>query len=177
MESLNFKSFATFIKELLNDNWNVKGIEPDPIMSKYAIDSKLNVKPVLLSDFNTLDKFGLIYLSHVLDDIPNINITLDKINHLLSSNGILFIEVPNYSWNYRLNFIKKEDFLIGNYYFTIRSLKAVMAKHNFGMIKQYTFESVHTNTLLQKITSPLRMVSKLKPPAMKSYLRGIFRKL
>ncbi len=166
-----------FIKELIVNNWDAIGLEPDPIMYDYALENSLNVKKVTFTDFNPNKKFGLIYLSHVLDDMPYINKTIKKINSLLTSGGLLFIEVPNYSWNYRLNFTKEEDIIIGKYFFSNQTLKSVVINNGFEMINQFSFESIHTNTTLQKITSPFKLLSKLKPSIMKSYLRGIYKKI
>tara|TARA_B100001113_G_C21123408_1_gene628561 strand:- start:6957 stop:7814 length:858 start_codon:yes stop_codon:yes gene_type:complete len=166
-----------FMKKLIEHNWSAVGIEPDPTMSAYAKKNGLNVEQKLLEDFHYADRFGLIYLSHVLDDIPYINNSLEKISNLICENGLLFVEVPNYSWSYRLNFTKEEDIRIGQYFFSYDTLHKVMKKHGFEMIKQYSFESVHTNSIYQKISSPLRVLIKLKPSKMKSYLRGIYRKI
>lgn len=166
-----------FLKKLIENDWAAIGIEPDPIMSRYAIENGLNVEQKLLDDFNFSKKVGLIYLSHVLDDIPNINLSLEKINNILIKNGLLFVEVPNYSWSYRLKLTKEEDLKIGQSFFSQKTLQEILSKHGFKKLKQYSFESVHMNSIFQIITSPLRSIIKLKPNKMKSYLRGIYKKI
>ncbi len=166
-----------FLKKLIKNNWTAIGIEPDPIMSRYAIQNGLNVEQKLLDDFDFSKKVGLIYLSHVLDDLPSINSMLEKISNMLMKNGLLFIEVPNYSWTYRLKLTKEEDLKIGQSFFSQKTLLEILSKHGFKKLKQYSFESVHMNSTFQIITSPLRSIIKLKPSKMKSYLRGIYKKV
>jgi 2-polyprenyl-3-methyl-5-hydroxy-6-metoxy-1,4-benzoquinol methylase len=121
-------------------------------------------------------KYGLIYLSHVLDDLPNINQVIEKITEYLEPNGILFIEVPNFSWSFRMNFEKKEDLYINKYFFSIASLTSLLTNNNFKILNTKTFQLVHRNTFFQKLISPIMFLMKLKPKKYRPYLRIISRK-
>ena len=131
-------------------------------MSRYAIQNGLNAEQKLLDDFDFSKKVGLIYLSHVLDDLPNINSMLEKISNMLMKNGLLFIEVPNYSWTYRLKLTKEEDLKIGQSFFSQKLCWKSYLNMDLKKLKQYSFELQHMNSTFQIITSPLRSIYKVK---------------
>jgi len=163
-----------FVKKLINNGWRAKGIESDRAMYQYGISSGLEIENILFEDYHTKDKFGLIYLSHVFDDLPDVKKVLKKIKKLLGENGLLFIEIPNYEWEYRLKKIKYEDLSAGNYFFTRKTLLDTLSASGFKFLDCYTFEPIHLNTVSQIIASPFRLYLKTFPPKMRSYLRAIF---
>lgn len=82
---------------LLRDlGWQVEGIE----ISKGAIieSKKRNIKVYQnhFEDFKTDKKYDLIILNHTLEHLKNPVLALSKIHKLLKSNGLLFIDVPNF---------------------------------------------------------------------------------
>tara|TARA_B100001250_G_scaffold84532_1_gene69879 strand:+ start:20350 stop:21189 length:840 start_codon:yes stop_codon:yes gene_type:complete len=166
-----------FLDYLKQKGWEVEGIEPDPLMHSYATrELGLNIKRTLFSDWIPEERYSLIYLSHVLDDLPGLNQNLEKIFKALKRGGYLFIEVPNHSWPFRLNFEKNEDLEIGQYFFSINSLTAIIEKNNFRVLNSTTFHLVHLNTIFQKIVSPIMLLQKLRPKKYRPYLRLIAKK-
>lgn len=166
-----------FLSYLQKRGWNVKGIEPDPLMQSYSINNlDLDVDKTILSEWVSKKKYNLIYLSHVLDDLPCLKETIDKIYKNLEKGGYLFIEVPNHSWPFRLNFEKVEDLEIGNYFFSIESLRYLIEKNNLTILNMQTFHLVHLNTFYQKLISPFMFLMKLKPEKYRPYLRLIAKK-
>ena len=166
-----------FLSYLQKRGWNVKGIEPDPLMQSYSINNlDLDVDKTIFSEWVSKKKNNLIYLSHVLDDRPCLKETIDKIYKNLEKGGYLFIEVPNHSWPFRLNFEKVEDLEIGNYFFSIESLRYLIEKNNLTILNMQTFHLVHLNTFYQKLISPFMFLMKLKPEKYRPYLRLIAKK-
>ena len=166
-----------FIAHLKSKGWQVNGIEPDPLMYNHAKNVMgLDVEQTTFDVWKQDKKYGLIYLSHVLDDLPNINQVIEKITEHLEPNGILFIEVPNFSWSFRMNFEKKEDLYINKYFFSIASLTSLLTNNNFKILNTKTFQLVHRNTFFQKLISHIMLLMKLKPKKYRPYLRIISRK-
>lgn len=163
-----------FISHLKQNGWQVDGIEPDPHMYDYAKNVlKLNVEKTTFDEWDNNQKYGLIYLSHVLDDLANINHVIEKISNYLEPGGILFVEVPNFSWPFRLNFEKKEDLYMNQYFFSSSSLSSLLKNNNFTNLNTKTFHLVHLNTFIQKLVSPIMLLMKLKPKKYRPYLRII----
>ena len=166
-----------FMKKMENSGWLTKGVESDPLMYKHGIKSGLDIENTLFENFKTEKHFGLIYLSHVFDDLSNIQKVIRKIHSLLSENGLLFIEVPNFEKKSRLNKIKYEDLLSGNYFFTRRTLAKTLTLNKFKLLDIHTFEPIHINTPSQILMSPFKLYLKFYPPSFRSYLRGMFTKV
>ena len=166
-----------FLSYLRTKGWKVEGLEPDPIMFDYAKNSLgLNVSNSYFEDWKSKEKYGLIYMSHILDDIPNIKKTLKEVNKKMDINGLLFIEVPNLSIKFRINFEKEAELKAGEYFFSKKSLTFLLEKNGFNIIDVKTFRLVHLNTIYQKIISPLGYVMKLQPKKFRPYLRVIAKK-
>ena len=167
-----------FLSFLRDEGWIVKGIEPDPIMSQYALkELGLDIDKALFSEWESDRQYDLIYLSHVLDDLSDINSVLKKIYKNLNQGGYLFVEVPNHSWPFRINFVKKEDLEMGQYFFSTDSIHKVLENTNFNVLKIKTFHLVHLNTVFQKLISPIMLLLKLKPSRYRPYLRVIAKKI
>jgi 2-polyprenyl-3-methyl-5-hydroxy-6-metoxy-1,4-benzoquinol methylase len=83
-----------FLATCRDDGWKVYGVEPNE-------SAALSAKQKGIQTIETLDKvsgsFQLITLWHVLEHIPDLNETLQKIRALLSPDGVLLIAVPNHS--------------------------------------------------------------------------------
>jgi len=164
-----------FIQKLKHNGWNVKGIESDPFMFNYGVSNGLEIENILFEDYDSKEKFGLIYLSHVFDDLPRIKQVIIKIKNLLSKDGLLFIEIPNFGWYQRLSNIKYEDLLVGKYFFTKETLLDTLSLNGFKLLHCKSFEPIYINTFYQAITSPFKLYLKLLPPKMRSSLRAIFK--
>tara|TARA_Y100001935_G_scaffold254405_1_gene263362 strand:+ start:2955 stop:3785 length:831 start_codon:yes stop_codon:yes gene_type:complete len=167
-----------FLKYLHERGWNVEGIEPDPVMHSYATNELgLNVYRGKFEEWNTEKIFDLVYLSHVLDDLPNVNLNLKKINSLMQPGSLIFLEVPNHSWTNRINSEKSEDLVVGHYFFSMKSLKKLVEQNNFEVLYLDTFHLVHLNTVYQKIISPIMFLFKFRPKKYKPNLRLIAKKV
>ena len=65
---------------------------------------------------------------------------------------------------------------MGNYFFSIESLRHLIEKNNFTILNMQTFHLVHLNTFFQKLISPFMFLMKLKPEKYRPYLRLIAKK-
>ena len=84
-----------FLKHIQSENKSVFGIEPNEkaraLASKKGINLKENIK-----DFKG-ETFDVITMWHVLEHVPNLDETIQKIESLLNPSGILIIAVPNFN--------------------------------------------------------------------------------
>lgn len=166
-----------FMKHLETKGWLVEGIEPDPHMFDYAKNKlNLDVHKKLFSEWQAKRKFGLIYLSHILDDLPNLKEVLSKIRSSLEEDGLLFIEVPNLSSKFRINFEKEAELMAGKYFFSINSLKDTLERSGFKILNVKTFRLVHLNSIFQILISPIMFLLHFMPGKYKPCLRIIAKK-
>ncbi len=85
-----------FLKICQENNWEIKGIEPEEIARKQAenlLQTSLK-ENIFETDFEN-QSFDVITLWHVLEHIHLLDETIQKLVSLLKSNGILLIAVPN----------------------------------------------------------------------------------
>ncbi|MEP6835791.1 MAG: class I SAM-dependent methyltransferase [Gemmatimonas sp.] len=79
--------------------YDVSGIELSDYASKQAHDRfgfDFFVGP--LEAYPNVAPFDIIHLSHVLEHFVDVHASLDKMNSMLSANGVIYIEVP-FAWN------------------------------------------------------------------------------
>jgi len=92
------------LMKLFQDKGSVTiGVEPDQIAARWmCTEKKLNVYPGFFDDFVQSEaynrysqKFNVVVMSHVLEHIARPPKLLSQVKKLLSTEGILFVEVPN----------------------------------------------------------------------------------
>ena len=87
-----------FLQAAENKGWRVYGVEPNEQARNLASKKGLH----LLSSLKELkeEQFDAITLWHVLEHVPNLQETLNRLQALLKPSGVLVIAVPNYkSWD------------------------------------------------------------------------------
>lgn len=87
-----------FLQVAVNKGWKVYGVEPNEQARNLASKKGLH----LLSSLKELkgEQFDVITLWHVLEHVPNLQETLNRLQVLLKPEGVLVIAVPNYkSWD------------------------------------------------------------------------------
>ena len=95
-----------------------------------------------LLDLNFKNKFDIITMWHVLEHVENPEKYIEKIYELLNPEGILLIEVPNFSsWNRKLTrgHWLALDLKHHLTFFTPSSLATLLKKYNFKTKKIHTF--------------------------------------
>ena len=137
----------------------VIGLDVSEQMAAF-VQKKLDVKVFVqqFEDFNYVDKFSLIHMSHVLEHIPDPNNWLQKAKQMLDKQGILVINVPNkFSISFRLQYLftklglKKQfsdswtdpertpDHLFEP---TIKSMKYLLEKNDYEILEYYTYSRI-----------------------------------
>jgi 2-polyprenyl-3-methyl-5-hydroxy-6-metoxy-1,4-benzoquinol methylase len=90
---------GAFLQYCQQHDWNVQGIEPSAEARSMA--SKI-VGRNIVPDINQLTDltYDVITLWHVLEHVPDLNGTIQKLKDKLTDNGTMFIAVPNHtSWD------------------------------------------------------------------------------
>jgi 2-polyprenyl-3-methyl-5-hydroxy-6-metoxy-1,4-benzoquinol methylase len=84
-----------FLNTMQQAGWNVTGVEPSPDARLKAEEiNSIKIHPSL--DELTNEKFDVITAWHVLEHVPDLTQTVQKLKSHLKKNGTLFIAVPNY---------------------------------------------------------------------------------
>ena len=83
-----------FLIESLKNDWKIKGVEPNSLARKKALDKGITLHSSL-DEIKEL-QFQVITLWHVLEHLPDLEKQITKLKSLLKPNGYLIIAVPNY---------------------------------------------------------------------------------
>jgi 2-polyprenyl-3-methyl-5-hydroxy-6-metoxy-1,4-benzoquinol methylase len=84
-----------FIYEAKKNGWKISGIEPNDGARNLAKKKGVHLENSI--DAFVGQKFDVITLWHVLEHLPDLDSTLEKIESLLNENGTVLIAVPNYN--------------------------------------------------------------------------------
>lgn len=87
--------FMVAVKD--NTKWAIEGIELGTESFEWCKSQGLNVENVPIEDFETDTKFDLISSFHVLEHVTSPKSFLQKCSAVLSDEGILYLEVPNFN--------------------------------------------------------------------------------
>jgi len=88
-----------FLKSMQEAGYEVCGIEPSGDGSKIARDiAKLKISNCRLDEFECCDNsFDIVMLWHVLEHMSSPAESLEQIKKIIKPDGILIVEVPNFS--------------------------------------------------------------------------------
>ena len=164
-----------FLNEMKKGGWKTFGIEPSCECFDYATTVlNLDIYRGLFDEYQTNEKFDLVYFSHSFDDLPNIVRVLKKINNLLNDTGKIFIEVPNSNRDTNFNSVKDGDFIENRYYFTPSTLRHLVENNGFKIEYLVTYEPFYLNTAFQYLGSPASYLRKLfMPSSLRAHIRLI----
>jgi len=84
-----------FLKHIKSENRSIFGIEPNKKARALASKKGINLEESI-ADFKG-KTFDVITMWHVLEHVPNLDETIQKIEALLNSNRVLIIALPNYN--------------------------------------------------------------------------------
>ncbi|WP_415886886.1 methyltransferase domain-containing protein [Neptuniibacter sp. QD37_6] len=129
-----------------------------------------------LSDFNSLDKsieLDLVVIRHVLEHIHDIDNFLDYISSITSDQGLLFVEVPDWSW-----MDESTDPLMFEHLnqFNVNNLTQFLSRR--GWIVESLEKSISDNDPATK-NRVLRVLAKKAPPSLsdtKSHFHDFYSK-
>ena len=168
---------GAFLNTMKNANWNCTGIEPD----NTARDKALELYNIHLNEAGKLyslpsESFDVITLWHVLEHVHVLHNYVDQLKKLLSTEGKLFIAVPNYtSGDAQIydQFWAAYDVPRHLYHFSPKAMTDLLNRHGLKLetMKPMWFDSVYVSMLSEKCKTgdshPLRalingMVSNLE---------------
>lgn len=136
-ELLEIGSGEGFVLEIFEKNgFNVLGIEPSKD-NQYIINKKLKNGSSQIGFAENLPqfdkKFDIIMMSHVLEHVIDCTAVLQKLQTILSKNGIIFIEIPNCENQKTLNHsINMQPHI---HHFTKTSLESLSNNSNLTIVK------------------------------------------
>ena len=128
-----------FLNYCRKKGYKTTGIEPNDKAGKFGIEKfKLNIFNETQLDQFPLSSFDIITLWHVLEHVHNINERILKIYQLLKQEGTLVLAVPNCN-SYDAKKFRKYwaayDLPRHLFHFTNESVKLIVEKHGFKIIK------------------------------------------
>lgn len=147
---------GAFLNAMKMANWKVTGIEPDKNAREKAKElygihieesEKMNSLP--------LQSFDAITLWHVLEHVHDLHENAEQLKNLLSSNGKLFIAVPNYT-SYDAKIYKEYwaayDVPRHLYHFSPLAMKNLLQNHGLKVekIKPMWFDSFYVSMLSEQ---------------------------
>ena len=120
------------------------GIEPSPLWNSHLNSlGCIKVVNVTLEDYLSPKKFNLIILSHVFEHFINLDMVCRKLKSLLNVHGLIYIEVPDIH-NIKLSRKLHNSFFRLEHisYFSLNSLKSLLIKYNFNILRTELSENV-----------------------------------
>jgi 2-polyprenyl-3-methyl-5-hydroxy-6-metoxy-1,4-benzoquinol methylase len=140
-QNYNYKNLKTILEIGPGDGFFLREIDK---LKKYFYDinpyviSKLNKKFTFINITKTKKKFDLICASHVLEHVINPYLFLKNITQKLSNNGVIFLEVPDYTYFSEPE--KVEGFIYEHLnYFSLKSINNLFEKLNLEIIAMKRF--------------------------------------
>lgn len=143
---------GSFLEAAKNANWEIFGSEPDQDARKLAAEKGIE----LTKNIEGLNgsQFEVVTLWHVLEHIPDLQITVDEISDLVSPGGYLVVAVPNYKC-FDAKFYKEYwaafDAPRHLWHFSKSSIKRIFSrKLDFVNFKPMLYDSFYVSLLSEK---------------------------
>ena len=141
-----------FLKHAKKTGWVINGVEPNKgareLASKKGIELESNIDDIKGKTFD------VITLWHVLEHLPNLEETIDKIENLLKPGGTLIIAVPNfksYDAKYYKTFWAAFDVPRHLWHFSKKSMERLFSdKLALFKTKPMIFDSYYVSLLSEK---------------------------
>ncbi|WP_299363699.1 class I SAM-dependent methyltransferase [Winogradskyella sp.] len=178
-----------FLETALKDSWEITGIEPNENARQIA-NSKTNNAVFEIERLKTFEEnsFDVITLWHVLEHLPNLEMHIKLIKHLLKPNGTLVIAVPNFKSHdakHYKNFWAAYDVPRHLWHFSKTSISKMLIKEGIQLKKvlPLSFDAYYVSLLSEKYKSgfmnPIKafwigMHSNLKAKRSKEYSSLIY---
>ena len=85
-----------FLSACKSDGWKIEGVEPSQVAVNQLVTLLKQEVYNAIFDVAHENLADVITMWHVLEHVPDLNKTIEKINALLKTDGTLIIAVPNY---------------------------------------------------------------------------------
>lgn len=147
---------GAFLDKMKKGGWQVTGLEPDEGARQKAA-SLYNIQTRPSAELFNLQpgSFDAITLWHVLEHVHRLHEYIDQIKKLLTSQGLIFIALPNHTSvdaeNYKENWAAF-DVPRHLYHFSPYSMNVLMNKHGMRIkeMKPMWFDSFYVSMLSEK---------------------------
>ncbi len=136
-----------FLRNARGQQWCLYGVEPSPTLSELARKYfGLNVKTAFLEEAAFKNNFfDIVSMTDVFEHIPEPGKIMNECRRILKSDGILFIKVPNSSFNLFKFYAAKMTGRLRNYdlfdsyehvvHYSDKTLRNMLKKYGFKVIK------------------------------------------
>ena len=146
---------GSFLSVMKTAGWQVNGLEPDEEARALALQKNITVDPVdHLFSFPPAS-FNAITLWHVLEHVHELHRYMDQLKKLLTTNGVIFIAVPNYTSADARHY--KESWAAYDvprhlYHFSPASMSTLLSLHGLKEVKTLPmwFDSFYVSMLSEK---------------------------
>ncbi|HEV8515113.1 MAG TPA: class I SAM-dependent methyltransferase [Cyclobacteriaceae bacterium] len=126
-----------FLFEMKSHGWNISGVEPssnarESSRKKTGVEINKSIAEVTENNFNA------ITLWHVLEHLPDPNLTLKTIYNLLNQSGTIFIAVPNlesYDATHYESFWAAYDVPRHLWHFDKKNMEVLLKKNGLELVK------------------------------------------
>lgn len=142
-----------FLNTCKSNGWEINGLEPSSQAREKA--TQLTQEKIYSSLKELPNNLDVITLWHVLEHVPLLEETLEKLTSLLKKDGIIFIAVPNYksfdAQHYK-NFWAAYDVPRHLWHFDQNSMKRVLDKKNLKLeaVLPMKLDSYYVSMLSEK---------------------------
>ncbi|MFM1794680.1 MAG: hypothetical protein RL642_1065 [Bacteroidota bacterium] len=147
---------GSFLHEMKQHQWRVQGIEPDAGAREKA-ERLVGIPIHLPQDITSFSSssFDAITMWHVLEHVHDLNAMMEEINRLLTSDGKIFIAVPNHTSfdaKHYGSFWAAYDVPRHLHHFSPTAIKTLVEKHGLKLIaiKGMWFDSFYVSMLSEK---------------------------
>lgn len=138
-------STGTLLIIFREQGWHTKGIEPSKKASDLARLSGLDIISHEFEEVNIDEQFDVICASHILEHVADPRIFLTKVKQLLKSDGLLLLDLPNFSsmsaklLGSRWYYILPDEH---RWHFTRKSLSVLLDRVGFRVLETNTASGV-----------------------------------
>ncbi len=144
-----------FLSTCKSDGWKIEGVEPSQVAVNQLVTLLNQQVYNAIFDVSHKNLADVITMWHVLEHVPDLNKTFEKINELLKTDGKLVIAVPNYP-SYDATLYKElwaaYDVPRHLYHFDRNVMKNLLSKHSLEIkeILPMKLDSYYVSLLSEK---------------------------
>jgi 2-polyprenyl-3-methyl-5-hydroxy-6-metoxy-1,4-benzoquinol methylase len=130
-----------FLDRIRSSGWEVTGLEPDRGVADYSrAKYGLNIVDGVLPKPSLPDEaFDAVVMLHVIEHMPDPSENLREIRRVLKPGGVVVVETPRFD-SLMFKLLGRRERSLSNcnghiYFFTVASLRQMLEKNGFAVIK------------------------------------------
>lgn len=147
---------GAFLQTCKNAGWKISGVEPGDKACSLA-KTKVGdvIYPSLFDDALNGQQYDVITMWHVLEHMPDLHKTIERLKSLLKPDGVLIVAVPNYNSYDALHYgahWAAYDVPRHLYHFSQQSIKELFGAFNIELkeTKPMVFDSFYVSLLSEQ---------------------------